>query len=70
MTTKKVSSAGRFGVRYGRKIRQKVIAVEKLQRKRQKCPYCLKSSAKRLAKGIFECRKCSAKFTGKAYVVE
>jgi len=67
--TKKVGSAGRFGSRYGSKIRQKILAVERIQKKKQKCPYCLKFSVKRLAKGIFECKKCSSKFTGRAYVV-
>ncbi|MBL7051501.1 MAG: 50S ribosomal protein L37ae [Nanoarchaeota archaeon] len=66
---KKIGSAGRFGARYGRKLRSKIINVEKVQRKKQKCPYCSRLTAKRLAMGIFECKKCSAKFTGKAYVV-
>ncbi|MBT3323547.1 50S ribosomal protein L37ae [archaeon] len=66
---KKIGSAGRFGARYGRKLRSKIINVEKIQRKKQKCPYCSRLAAKRLAMGIFECKKCSAKFTGKAYIV-
>ncbi len=66
---KKIGSAGRFGARYGRKLRSKINNVEKIQRKKQKCPYCSRLAAKRLAMGIFECKKCNAKFTGKAYVV-
>ena len=36
---------------------------------KHKCPYCKKLAAKRVAKGIFECKKCKAKFTGKAYTI-
>jgi len=67
--TKKVGSAGRFGSRYGRKIRNKIIAVEKKQKAKQKCPYCSKTSVKRISKGIYNCTKCNSKFTGRAYEV-
>lgn len=66
---KKTGSAGRFGVRYGKTIRKKVIAIEKRQRKKQMCPYCKRAAAKRIAMAIFECKKCHSKFTGKAYEV-
>ena len=69
MATKKVGSTGRFGSRYGRKIRSKVLEVEKKQRIKQKCPYCLKTSVKRLSKGIWYCNKCHSKFTGRAYEI-
>jgi large subunit ribosomal protein L37Ae len=67
--TKKVASAGRYGVRYGRKLRKKITNVEKVQRSKQKCPYCSRLAVKRLAMGIFTCKKCESTFTGKAYVV-
>lgn len=69
MATKKVGSTGRFGPRYGRKIRDKILSVEKKQRIRQKCPYCFKSAVKRISKGIWYCNKCKSKFTGRAYEV-
>ncbi len=65
--TKKVGSAGRFGIRYGKGIRQSIIEIEKKQKTKQKCPYCNKLSVKRLASGIWLCKKCDSKFTGKAY---
>ncbi|MEK6826815.1 MAG: 50S ribosomal protein L37ae [Nanoarchaeota archaeon] len=65
----KTGSAGRFGVRYGKTIRTKLFRVEKIQRKKQVCPYCKKPNAKRIATGIFQCNKCESKFTGKAYYV-
>lgn len=65
--TKKVGSTGRFGVRYGIKLRQRVLDVEKRQKQKHKCPYCRKLKVKRVAAGIFLCKKCDSKFTGKAY---
>jgi len=35
--TKKVRAAGRYGVRYGRKARNKVAAIEGEQRQKQDC---------------------------------
>ena len=66
---KKTGSAGRFGSRYGKTIRQRVYNVEKYQKKKQVCPYCKKPAAKRLSMAIFKCNKCNSKFTGKAYSV-
>lgn len=60
----------RFGARYGTKPKAKLAQVEALQKAKQKCPYCLKLSAKRVAMGIFHCPKCNSKFTGKAYTVQ
>lgn len=65
--TKKVGSAGRFGIRYGRKIRQRVIKVEKELKAKHKCPQCLKPSLKREKAGVWFCKKCGLKLAGKAY---
>ncbi|MCK5320956.1 50S ribosomal protein L37ae [Candidatus Pacearchaeota archaeon] len=59
---KKIGSAGRFGAGYG-KVKQKLIAVEAKQRKRQECPFC-KGRAKRQAKAIWFCSKCGKNFAG------
>ncbi len=67
--TKKVKSAARFGSKYGLKIRKRVTEIEKIQRKKQQCICCGKNSAKRIAYGIYECKSCGKKFTGKAYFV-
>jgi len=70
--TKKVKSAGRFGVRYGRVVKEKLVKVEIKQRKRQKCPYCKKSGVKRLSKGIWQCKNktCNKKFISNTYYLE
>jgi len=65
----KYGSVKRFGPRYGRKLKERFGKVEIEQRKKQKCPYCSAPKVKRIAVGIWECRKCGIKFTGKAYSV-
>jgi len=69
--TKKIGSAGRFGARYGRKLKKKLVDVEKVQHVKHTCPFCKKvGGVKRVASGIWTCKKCEAKFAGKAYTPE
>jgi len=65
---KKVGSAGRFGARYGKKVRKIVAEIEKVQKQRHICPKCNMPYVKRVAAGIWECKKCGTKFAGLAYV--
>lgn len=65
---KKITAKG-FGARYGKKVRERYAAVENVQRKKQKCPFC-KGVAKRLAAGIWLCKKCKKKFASGAYAIE
>lgn len=65
----KVGSAGRFGVRYGRTLRTKINKIEKKQKSKQNCPQCNHKTVKRIASGIWQCKKCNTKFAGKAYEV-
>ena len=67
---KTAGSAKRYGVRYGRTIRQKIGDIEKGLRAKIKCPYCSKSKVKRIAAGIWNCRKCNIKFSGAAYALK
>lgn len=67
MATKKIGSAGRFGARHGKRIRTKVVEVEKKQLVKHICPYCKRKRVKRVAMGVYSCRKCGSKFTGLAY---
>jgi large subunit ribosomal protein L37Ae len=67
MATKKVGSTGRFGSRYGLKIRKKILNVEKTLKSKHKCQTCARNTVKRVASGIWYCKKCDRKFTGKAY---
>jgi large subunit ribosomal protein L37Ae len=63
----KIGSAGRFGARYGKKVRKIVAEIEKLQKKRHVCPKCKMPYVKRISTGIYYCKKCKIKFAGKAY---
>lgn len=65
--TKKVGRTGRFGVRYGATIRQKVLAIEQRQKAKHECPSCTSLGVRRISKGIWSCRKCNYTFAGKAY---
>ncbi|MFH1326751.1 MAG: 50S ribosomal protein L37ae [archaeon] len=67
---KKSKSAGRFGARYGKKIRNKLVKVEEKQRQKQKCPFCNKLGVKRLSKGIWKCPKCDKKFASSTFYID
>ncbi|MEM2142329.1 MAG: 50S ribosomal protein L37ae [Candidatus Thorarchaeota archaeon] len=67
LPTKKVGTAGRFGARYGSKLRSRVLEVE-LKAKGHRCPACNTRALRRKAAGLWFCRKCGALFTGGAYV--
>jgi large subunit ribosomal protein L37Ae len=58
--TKKIKSAGRFRAGYG-KPKERLVEVESIQRKKQKCLFC-NGTVKRVAKGIWKCKKCNKKF--------
>jgi len=66
--TKKVGSAGRFGPRYGLKIRRRVAVVEEKMRQKHTCPVCGRKAVKRISTGIWQCQKCGATFAGGAYL--
>lgn len=66
---KSLTSGKRFGSRYGRRIRHKFSKIEAEQRKGHKCPYCSDNRVSRISVGIWNCKKCGSKFTGKAYTV-
>ena len=66
--TKKVKASGRFGAGYGTNVRKNFNAIEVLQRKSQPSPFC-KGSAKRLAAGIWKCKKTGKVFAGPAYTL-
>lgn len=65
--TKKVGSTGRFGSRYGRRVKVMLEKIERKQRALYVCPSCKRKSLKRISAGIWRCKKCNAKFAGGAY---
>ena len=66
--SKKSSSAGRFGARYGRKIRVKVSNIEAQMKQKHKCPQCGRKSVKRISTAIWQCKKCETTFAGGTYL--
>jgi large subunit ribosomal protein L37Ae len=65
----KLTSAKRFGARYGPRNKIKFDKIERVQRSRQKCPYCNYKNVRRKSVGIWQCSKCTSTFTGRAYEV-
>jgi len=65
--TKKVGITGRYGPRYGTKTKKEVLDIEIRKRQQKVCPYCERPTLKKLAAGVWYCRKCKAKFAGGAY---
>ncbi len=63
--TKKVGFTGKYGARYGSKIKERLIKIG--TQKKYKCPECTKIALRREISGIWICKKCGAKFAGKAY---
>lgn len=63
----KVGSTGRYGPRYGTKTKKMVLNIENREKKEKICPYCERPALKRLAAGVWYCRKCKTKFAGGAY---
>lgn len=66
--THKVKSTGRFGARYGVRIRRRIREVEARQKVWHECPNCAATRVKRTSTAIWECRKCNHKFAGGAYM--
>ncbi len=62
-------SAKQYGVRYGRRLKEKIGKIEQARRLSNTCPYCSYKKVERLAVGIWFCNKCQSKFTGRAYVI-
>jgi len=65
--TKKVKHAGRFGVRYGKGVRDRVILIEAKQRQLHECPSCGFKKVKRITTGLYKCGKCGFEFSGGAF---
>jgi large subunit ribosomal protein L37Ae len=67
MKTKKVGASGKFGARYGKKIRKDYAKAVAGQSNAWECPKCMKNRVRRLAAGVWECSACKHRFAGKAY---
>jgi len=67
--TRKVGITGRYGPRYGVKIRKQIKSVSRHRAKSQRCPECQADAVKRVASGIWKCNHCKLKFAASAYSI-
>ena len=68
MATKKVGASGKFGSRYGKKLRDNYSKLFASSKKKYNCPICAREKAvKRLSFGVWECKICKTKFASGAY---
>ncbi len=65
--TKKVGVAGRYGPRYGVRIRKQMSVITTAKNKSYECPRCNHVAVKRVSTGVWQCRRCDLKFAGGAY---
>jgi large subunit ribosomal protein L37Ae len=66
--TKKVGIAGKYGARYGVKIRKRLSETESERAQKRQCPRCMHVAVKRTDTGIWVCRHCDYKYAAGAYV--
>lgn len=65
--TRKVGIAGKFGPRYGVRVRKRVRDILTIKNMRHECPNCYHRSVKRVSSGVWQCSHCNVKFTATAY---
>ncbi|HKV90577.1 MAG TPA: 50S ribosomal protein L37ae [Thermoplasmata archaeon] len=66
--TKKVGNTGWMGPRYGIRIRRRVLEIDRAREAAAACPKCATVTVRRIASGVFECRRCGNKFASGAYL--
>ena len=66
--TKKVGNTGWMGPRYGIRIRRRVLDLDRSRGEPAACPRCSTVTMGRVASGVFECRRCHARFASGAYL--
>jgi len=69
--TKKVGITGKYGARYGSSLRKRTRLILEKMKGDSRCPKCqTKGTTRRISTGIWQCKKCDARFTGGAYYIE
>lgn len=67
--TRKVGICGKYGTRYGATLRKVVKKFEISQHATYVSPFCGKNSVKRVAGGIWKCKRTNKKIAGGAYAL-
>ena len=65
--TRQVGVVGRFGPRYGVRIRRRGQEIDEAQRASHVWPKCQAPSVRRRSSGVWQCRHCGHVFAGGAY---
>lgn len=68
--TVKVGASGRFGPRYGVKLRKAWTEIYRQKSGFYVCQVCHQRKVRRVASGIWECRHCHNRFAGGSYTPE
>lgn len=58
---------GKYGARYGVKIRKQIKSVSRHRIRPLRCPECQEDAVKRVSSGIWHCNHCNLKFAASAY---
>lgn len=67
MRAKKLGPVARYGARYGVRIRQRILEIEREAARDRTCPRCGTAKLKRVSTAIFQCSHCKYKFAARAY---
>ena len=62
--TQKAGIGARFGPRYGVSVRRRATSVLKRLKQSYTCPVCQYQKVKRVAAGVWSCKKCDHTFAG------
>ena len=65
--TRQVGVVGRYGPRYGVRIRRRVQEIDEGLRAKHVCPKCQAPAVHRRSSGVWQCRHCGHVFAGGAY---
>lgn len=65
--TRQVGVVGRYGPRYGVRIRRRVQEIEEARRASHVCPKCQAPAVRRRSSGVWQCHHCGHVFAGGAY---
>ncbi len=65
--TQQVGVVGRYGPRYGVRIRRRVQEIDESVRASHVCPKCQAQAVRRRSSGVWQCRHCGHVFAGGAY---
>ncbi len=65
--TRQVGVVGRYGPRYGVRIRRRVQEIDESLRASHVCPKCQAQAVHRRSSGVWQCRHCGHVFAGGAY---